>query len=119
MENGILGAANRFKRSRDQILSALAEHLDRDIGGDAVLLDQAAGEVELDLRGRGEAHLDLLESDPNEHFEELELLFDTHRLSERLIAIAEVDAAPQGCLAQGSIWPLPMGQGHLGEGAVF
>jgi hypothetical protein len=46
----------------DQLLAALHEHLDGDVVGDAVLLDQLAHEVEVGLAGRGEADLDLLEA---------------------------------------------------------
>jgi hypothetical protein len=62
--------------------------------GMRLLLDQAAREVEFDLGGRGEADLDLLEADAHEQLEELDLLLDAHRLGEGLVAVAQVDAAP-------------------------
>ena len=46
----------------DQLGAALGQHLDRDVVGDQVLLDELAHEVEVGLAGRREADLDLLEA---------------------------------------------------------
>ena len=57
-------------------------------------LDEAAAEIEFDLRGRGETDLDFFETDFHEQIEILEFLIDAHGLGEGLIAVAEIDAAP-------------------------
>lgn len=44
----------------------------------------------------GEAHLDLLKADPKEQFEKFKLGFKRHGLDERLVAVAQIDAAPDG-----------------------
>ena len=87
----------------------MAEDLDRDTVGDAVLVDEAPDEVELDLRSRGETDLDFLEPDFYEHLEIFEFLLDAHGLSEGLIAVAEIDAAPHGCLGLRAAGPLAIG----------
>ena len=87
----------------------MAQDLDRDILGDAVLFDQAATEIELDLGGGRKADLDLFEANTQEHVEILELLFDAHGLGEGLIAIAEIDAAPDRSLGERAVGPLAIG----------
>ncbi len=100
-------------------MAALAEDLDGDIVGDAFLLDEAAAEIELDLGGAGEADLDLLEADADEHVEVLELFLDAHGLGEGLVAIAEIDAAPDGGAGERAAGPLTIGQMDRRKGPVL
>ena len=79
----------------DQLLPALHQHLDRDVVGDQVLLDQLADEVEVGLARRREADLDLLEAHLDEGVEHAPLADGVHRVDQRLVAVAEVDRAPQ------------------------
>jgi hypothetical protein len=97
----------------------LHEHLDRDVVGDPVFVDQAAEEVKLRVCGRREADLDLFEADADQQVEKLEFLVDRHRLWQRLVAIAQVDRAPNRCVGQRLVWPRAVGQGHRREGPVF
>ena len=83
------------------------------------LVDQPPGEVEFDLRGRGEADLDLREADGGEESEELELLLDAHRLRERLVAVAQIDAAPARRPRDGARGPAPVGEVDGRAGAVL
>jgi len=99
--------------------TALAQDLDRDVAGDPVLLDQAPREVELDLGGRGEPDLDLLEANPHEQLKELDLLLDAHRLGEGLVAVAKVDAAPDRGAAERPAGPLAAGEVDGREGRVL
>ena len=78
-----------------QLLAALHEHLDRDVVGDQVLLDELADEVEVGLAGGGEADLDLLEAHLHERVEHAPLAVRVHRVDQRLVAVAQVDRAPQ------------------------
>ena len=57
-------------------------------------LDQQPHEVEVGLRSRRETDLDLLEADPHQHLEHAQLALGVHRLDQRLVAVAQVDAAP-------------------------
>jgi hypothetical protein len=90
VEDDVLRAAQGFQRTHDQVLAALAENLDRDVVGDAVFLDEAAAEIEFDLRCGRETDLDLLEADGDQHREVFEFLLHAHGLGEGLVAVAEV-----------------------------
>ena len=59
----------RLVGALDQLVPALGQHLDRDVVGDQVLLDQLADEVEVGLAGRREADLDLLEAHLHQRLE--------------------------------------------------
>ena len=60
VDDRLLGALDRLVGAVDEVLARLGQHLDGDVVGDRVLVDEAAHEVEVGLRGRGEADLDLL-----------------------------------------------------------
>src|SRR6185436_18472064 len=64
------------------------------------------GFKELDLGSGGKPHFDFLEADADEHLEVLELFLDTHGLGEGLVAIAEIDAAPDGGAGERAVGPL-------------
>ena len=78
----------------DQILARLHEHLEPHVVRRAVFLDEPAVEGELGVRRRREADLDFLEAALHERLEQLELLADVHRHGERLVAVAQIHAAP-------------------------
>ena len=92
-------------RALDQLLAALHQHLDRDVVGDQVLFDQLADEVEVGLAGRREADLDLLEAHLDQRVEHAPLALRVHRVDQGLIAVAQVDAAPQRCLVDDDVGP--------------
>src|SRR5208283_1419424 len=103
MEDDVARPLNRLDGAGDQVFAALAQHLDGNVRRDPVFLDQAAYEIELDLRSRGEADLNLLEADLDEEGEEFELFLHIHRDGEGLVAIAEVDAAPDRRGREGAV----------------
>src|ERR1039458_1901490 len=67
----------------------------------------------------GKAALDLLEADPHQHLEELDLLLDAHRLREVLVAVPQVDAAPDRGAGERPLRPFSAGQGDGGKGGVL
>ena len=69
MHDRLFGAADRLEGALDEVLARLGEHLDNDVIGDHALLDEHAHEVEVGLRGRREADLDLLEAHGDEQLE--------------------------------------------------
>lgn len=119
MKNDVLSAAERLATADNEILAALAKNLERDVVRDAFLLNETATKIEFDLRSRRETDLDFLETDFHEQLKVLEFLFDAHGLGERLIAVAEIDAAPHRRARERAIGPLPVGQGDGRERAVF
>jgi hypothetical protein len=103
----------------DQILPRLHKTLNGNIIGDALFFDEAAIEGELGVGGRGETDLDLLEATFHQRIKHLQFLTDVHRHSQGLIAIAEIDAAPQGCFGERLGRPLTLGQRNGIEALVF
>jgi hypothetical protein len=95
VDDGLLGAGDGLVGALDQLLAALGEHLDGDVVGDQVVVDQLAAEVEVGLAGRRETDLDLLEAHLDERVEHAPLALRVHRVDEGLVAVTQVDAAPQ------------------------
>ena len=119
MDDGAPGAFQRLERARDLRLARLRQHLDRHVIGNQSLDDQLAREVVVGLRRRRKPDLDLLVAHLHQEPEHPQLAVGIHRLDQRLIAIAQIHAAPdRGCIdrARG---PLPLGQRHGRHGAVL
>ena len=110
VDDRLLGPGDALVGPLDQFLAALHQHLDRHVVGDQVLLDQLADEVEVGLAGRGEADLDLLEAHLHQGLEHAHLALGVHRVDQRLVAVAQVDAAPQGCLVDRLVRPGAVGE---------
>ena len=91
-----LAALERGERLADDVVARLGEHLNGDVLGNHVVLDQRACEFEFGLAGSGEANLDLLEADGYELLPKLQLLFQAHGDDQGLVAVAQVNAAPFG-----------------------
>ena len=119
MKDGVFRAAQRVDAADDQLFAALAEDLNRNIVRNAAFLDQAPAKIEFDLRRAGEPYFDLLETDAHEHLEILQLFLHAHRLGESLIAVAEVDTAPDGGAVERAVGPLAVGQVNGGKRAIF
>ena len=114
----LLGAADRLEGALDEVLARLGQHLDDDVIGDHVLLDEHAHEVEVGLRRRGEADLDLLEAHGDEELEHPLLARGRHRVDEGLVAVAQVDGAPAGRLGDDGRGPGAVGQVDGAVGAI-
>jgi hypothetical protein len=114
-----VGADDRGGRPLDQLVPRLGEDLDRDVVGDAVLLDQLPDEVEIGLAGRRETYFDLLVAHPDQQVEHLQLAFRRHRVDQGLVAVAQVDAAPQRRLGDRLVRPGPVRQRDRRERPVL
>ena len=110
VDDGAACAPDAFVRALDQLGAALHQHLDGHILRDKILFDQHAHEVVIGLAGRGKTHLDFLESHLDEDIEHVALALDVHRVDQRLIAVAQVDRAPQRRLFDTAIGPCPVVQ---------
>ena len=104
------GAVDRLVRALDQLGPRLGEHRDRHVRGDQVLLDERPDEVEVGLRRRREADLDLLQAEREQQVEEAPLASGVHRIDERLVAVAEVGRAPDRRAIDNDIRPGAVGQ---------
>jgi hypothetical protein len=112
-------AADRFHGGHDQVLARRGQHLDRDVVGDAPLLDQRAHEVALGLGRARVADLDLPEAQADQEVEEAELPVLAHRVDQGLVAVAQIDAAPGGRALDHPARPLAVGQVDGRVGAVL
>ena len=110
MYDRLLGTAQGLEGPLDQLVAGLGQHLDRDVVGDQVLLDELADEVVVGLAGGGEADLDLLVAHPHQQLEHPPLAGRGHRVDQRLVAVAQVDRAPARGLLDVPGRPLPVGQ---------
>ena len=109
----------RFDRALDQILARLHEHLEPDIVRRAVFLDEPAVEGEFGVRRRGKADFDFLEAAFYQRLEQFEFLRDVHRHGERLVAVAQIHAAPARRVGEDAVGPLPVGQADRRERTIF
>ena len=119
MDDGAARTAQGREGALDELRARLREDLDGDVGRDAPLLDDAAHEDVVGLGGGGEADLDLLEAHAHEGVEEARLALGPHGLDERLVAVAQVDAAPDGRSRDDGTRPTPVGETDRLEGTIF
>src|SRR5438445_437493 len=82
-------AAHAVHAAPDQFVARLGQYLDGHVLGNQLLVDEGADEIEIGLRGRGEADLDLLEAHAHEGVEEAALTLRPHGLDQRLVAVAQ------------------------------
>ena len=93
-DDGSLAAFKGVERFLDNVLARLGEHLNGDVFGNHVVLDERAGQLKFGFAGSGEADLDFLESNLDEFLEVFQLLVEAHRNDECLVAVAKVNAHP-------------------------
>src|SRR6185312_10520468 len=110
MHDGATAAADRLEGAADEVLAGLGQHLDGDVIRDALRVDDLPHEIEIGLRGRGEADPDPLEPQLYEQVEHASLALGSHGIDERLIAVAQIDAAPNGCVVDDAAGPAAVGQ---------
>ena len=119
MHDRPLRARDGFEGAADQFLARLGQDLDRHVVGDQVLVDDLADEGEIRIGRGGEADLDLLEAHVAERLEHAELALRSHRLDQRLVAVAKIDGTPGRAFGDGLGRPLPVRQIDLRERLVF
>ena len=101
----LLGAAQRLVRALEEFVTTLDQHLNPHVFGCEVLFDDLAHEVEVGLTGRGETDFDLREAHLHERVEHPALALGIHRIDESLVAVTQVDRAPQRGLRDDGVGP--------------
>ena len=109
VEDDILAALDGLKSPVNLLLPALGEDLDINVIRNHVVVDQFAKEIIFNLAGSGETDLDLLEAELQKKAVHLHFFADDHGIDQSLITVSEVDAAPDGCLLDLLVRPLPLG----------
>ena len=103
----------------DEIFSGLYQHLDGDVIGNEIALDEFAHKVEVGLGSRREAHFYVLEADVGHQGPHLQLLGHRHGLDQRLVAVPQIHGAPGRGPLKHPVGPLPVRQSDDGGRAVF
>jgi hypothetical protein len=80
----------------DKVFPGLHEDLHGNVFRNAAVFDKPSHEGELCIGGGWEADFNFLKTSTHQRIKELQLLGDVHRYRERLVAIAQIDAAPEG-----------------------
>ena len=83
--------------------------------GTRLLLDDFAHEIEIGLRRGGKSDLDFLEADFHQHVEHAALAGRIHRFDQRLVAVAQIHAAPRRRRGDDAAGPGPVGRDRWGE----
>ena len=96
MNDGTFCPAYRFESAGDQIIARLGEYLDGDICGNKVVLDEVAHELKIGFAGGRKTDFNLLESQIDEGVPHAHFALGPHGFDQRLIAIAQVNRAPDG-----------------------
>ena len=105
VDDRLAGTPDRLVGALDQLGPALGQDLDGDVVGDQVVDDQLAHEVEVGLAGAREADLDLLEPHLHQGLEHASLAGRVHRVDQGLVAVTQVDRAPQRGLLDALVRP--------------
>ena len=108
VEDHVFAALHTLEGAVDLLLPALRENLEIHVVRHAVLLDQFPDKIIFNLAGCREADLNLLESQLDQQIIELDLLIDLHRINQRLIAVAQVHAAPHRRPLNLPVRPFPL-----------
>ena len=119
MDDGALCADQGFHGALDKIFTGLNQHLNGHVIRDPVGFDQLAHEPELGVGSGRKTDFDLFEAAADEGIEHFEFLADVHRFGEGLVAVPEIDAAPEGGMREDPRRPEAVRQVHRGEGAVL
>jgi hypothetical protein len=85
----------------------------------AVFLDEPAIERELGVRRGRKANFDFLEAALHERLKKFEFLAYVHGHGERLIAVAQIHAAPARRVREDAARPLAVGQADRRERTIF
>jgi hypothetical protein len=118
VDDGPRGAAQRLEGALDELLPGLGQDLDGHVRGNAILFDELAHKGKVVARGRGKTHLDLLEAELDQQVPHARLLGRGHGLDQRLVAIAQIHAAPARRAADLRSGQRGRGHGHGYEGLI-
>ena len=119
MYDGMFGTSDAFKGASNQIFAALHENLDGYVARDQIIFDQVAAEIKISLAGGRKTDLNFLKTHFDERIPHADFAVGAHGFDEALVAIAQIDAAPDGGRGDLSGRPFAVGQVNWREGAVF
>ena len=98
VHNGMFYTLQGFKCLGNDVFPCLCQYLNGDIVRNHIVFNQSTAEFVFGFRSSRKADLDLLEADLYQIAEEFQLFVQTHRRDQSLIAVTQIDAAPDRCL---------------------
>ena len=119
MHDRAADAAQRLEGPFDQFGTRLRENLHRHVVGNQIAFDEFAHEIKVGLRCGRKTDLDFLEAGFHQQIEHAPFARTVHRLDERLIAVAQIDAAPHRGLHDHLVRPGAITQFDARIGEVF
>ena len=90
----VLASAQSVKGFSDNMFSRLGQNLYRHIVRNQILLNQCPQKLIFCLGSSRKSNLNFFETDFHQHLEKFNLLLQIHRDYQRLISVAQIDAAP-------------------------
>src|SRR5690606_17661658 len=106
----LLSACASFHSLANKVFTRLCQNDDGDVVGDPFFVYQLAHEVEVGLRRGGKTDFDFLETDLDELFEQTQLALHAHGFDQRLVAVAQIGAHPDGWLGDAFAGPGSFGK---------
>ena len=119
MDDRLVHTFQGFEGAIDQVVARLGERCDGHIVRNLVFVDQPAHEVVVRLAGRRKADHDLLDADIDQQLPEPLFLFHRHRFEQRLVAVTQIFADPDGRFLKIAIRPGAVETGHPRGGAIL
>ena len=119
MHDGVLRTLQAFVGALNQFGATLHQHLNCHVIGNEVFFNDLANEVEVGLACGREAHFNFLEAHVDQCLEHAHLALGVHGFDESLIAVAQVDTAPQRCFLNHSVWPCAVFEHEWNERLVL
>ena len=102
----LLTALDGFKGALHKLLSALGQNLHDHVVGNQLPIHELAQKIIFDLACRRETDLDFLKAEFDKIVKKLYFLGHDHGINQRLIAVAQIHAAPDGRFLDLFVHPL-------------
>ena len=98
MNDSLFRSFQRLEGLLDDVFPGLGQHLDGHVIGNQVVFDQCPEKGILGFRGGREPHFDFLETQLYQELKIFNFLLQGHGDDQSLVAIPQIDAAPDGSL---------------------
>ena len=119
MNDGVFRALQTFVRALNQFCTALNQHLNNDIIRNQVFLNDLTNEIKVRLARCGKPDFNLFEAHVDKSLEHAHFALRVHWVDQGLVAVAQVNTAPQRCLGDGGVWPSAISEDNRNEGRVL
>ena len=106
MYDHVFSAFNCFKSFLDQFRTRLHQYLNRHIVRNMMPFDQSAQDLIFGFRGRRKTNFDFFKANIHQSLEHQQLFLQLHRRHQGLIAVTQVNTAPDWRLRDSFIGPL-------------